>query len=70
MTEQEFDNYLIERGFVLGSWDELDNLRAQCPAIIRCRYEQYGPRYCKVFLMSVSLRSWSVYVPNYAVKED
>lgn len=70
MTEQELDTYLIDHGFVLGSWDELDQLRAKCPAIIRCRYEQHDPRYCKVFLMSVSLRSWYVFIPNYENKEE
>lgn len=69
MTELEFDNILINRGFVLGSYEELDILVKQCNFIARVRYEDYGPRYCKYEVLSISLRCWHIFIPNYSIDE-
>lgn len=63
MNDEQLDAYLLSKDFVMGSYEELEELLEQCPNIIRTRYDSYGERYYKYILISVSLRSWTVWIP-------
>lgn len=62
MNEQELDDFLIEKGFVLRNYDEFDILMNKCPFIVRKQCIDYGSKYYKYILTSLSLRSWVVYI--------
>lgn len=64
MNEQDLDDFLIEKGFVLRNYDEFDNLMSKCPFIIRKQCIDYGSKYYKYILTSLSLRSWVIYIPQ------
>lgn len=69
MTETEFDTLLINRGFVLGSYEEMQDLIDQCNFIARVRYDDYGPRYCRYEILSISLKCWHIFIPNYSIND-
>jgi len=64
MLEENLDEILINKGFVLNSYDEFENLMNQCPFIVRKHCIEYGSKYYKYIVTSISLKAWVIYIPQ------